>query len=496
MARVLLINPNKWGRGITAIWIPAHAAALKRAGHEVLLFDATFYADWSVNEVQFNTANKQYRPTDYASYVTYSDEPVHEALQRTVDRFRPDVVFWSALSSHIHGEGEYVNIQYGYDLVSRVQTDALKVTGGLQATAVAAEVTRRLPGTDYFVAGESDLVLPEIAARVSEPDRIREVAGVFWANDHGGVDRAPRQPIIADLDDIGFYDYTVFDPRVFFRPYNGQVLRGVDYELSRGCIFTCSYCVETVVQRYYGSEEANARSGALLRPKSYLRHKSAERVMEELTFLNRELGVTLVRCQDTNFLTINRAMLKELADRMDASDLDVRLYIETRVDRMRGADIDLLKRLKVDGVGTGIELASAGFREDELNRFADTDRLVENMGRLRAAGIRRTTYNIIGLPGEDESMILDTIRFNRRLDPDNITVAFYSPYLGTPEATKGRDHAYFDDYEYHVDGQLRTLSKSSLVDAKTLEFYKAHFVDLMRNGLGELDALKQAYGLE
>ena len=42
MARILLINPNKWGRGITAIWIPAHAALLKARGHKVELFDATF----------------------------------------------------------------------------------------------------------------------------------------------------------------------------------------------------------------------------------------------------------------------------------------------------------------------------------------------------------------------------------------------------------------------------------------------------------------------
>ena len=30
MSRVLLINPNKWGRGITHIWIPTHASILKR----------------------------------------------------------------------------------------------------------------------------------------------------------------------------------------------------------------------------------------------------------------------------------------------------------------------------------------------------------------------------------------------------------------------------------------------------------------------------------
>ena len=43
MSKILLIQPNKWGRGITSIWIPSHAAALKNAGHDVTLFDCTFF---------------------------------------------------------------------------------------------------------------------------------------------------------------------------------------------------------------------------------------------------------------------------------------------------------------------------------------------------------------------------------------------------------------------------------------------------------------------
>ena len=43
MSRVLLINPNKWGRGITHIWIPTHASILKKAGHEVKLFDCSCF---------------------------------------------------------------------------------------------------------------------------------------------------------------------------------------------------------------------------------------------------------------------------------------------------------------------------------------------------------------------------------------------------------------------------------------------------------------------
>ena len=50
MNKILLLNPNKWGRGITSIWIPGHAAILKDRNHQVRLFDSTFYKNWTDDE--------------------------------------------------------------------------------------------------------------------------------------------------------------------------------------------------------------------------------------------------------------------------------------------------------------------------------------------------------------------------------------------------------------------------------------------------------------
>ena len=69
-----------------------------------------------------------------------------------------------------------------------------------------------------------------------------------------------RQEIISNLDAIGMYDYSIFEDQIFLRPYNGDVIKAVDYELSRGCVFTCSYCVETIIQKYYGFEKKKRSS--------------------------------------------------------------------------------------------------------------------------------------------------------------------------------------------------------------------------------------------
>lgn len=491
MARILLLNPSRWGRGITPIWIASHTAVLRQRGHEVALFDATFFRDFAQNENAFNTANRQYKPSAYESLISWDDRPVRQALQAKVDAFRPDYIFFSALSSHIHGEGEYAAIQHGHDLMASIKSSARVVAGGLQPTAGAAETAERFPRIDWLIGGESEFVLADLTTAGSP----RGIKGAIW-RDGGQLVVEPKQPIISELDAVGPYDYSLFDPQVFLRPYNGEVVKAVDYELSRGCPFTCGYCVETVIQRYYGFTQASPR-GALRQMKQYLRQKSAERIFQELTTLYRDYGITLFRAQDTNFLTINRPTLQELAERLDAAgqDLPIRLYIETRPEGVTPSSLALLKRLKVDGVGMGVELAGQQFRESSLNRFADQDAILRAFAALREAGIRRTAYNIIGLPDQDEESILETIRFNRQLAPDNVTVAFYSPYLGTAQQRLGAEKQYFMDYEFDLDSQLRSMSRHTVLSRELLSFYKRYFVRLVQEGLDGLQQLKQDEGL-
>lgn len=495
MSKILLINPNKWGRGITAIWIASHSATLKAQGHEVELFDSTFFSDWTVDETSYNTNNQQYRETEYSRKIEYTDVPIKEALEEKVRLFDPDIIFWSALSSHIHGEGEYVNIQYGYDLIASIEHNAILVTGGLQATADPESMLKIMGDIELIIRGESELVLMELANKINDKkNNYKDVLGIGYMDKEGNYLETERQEIISDMDLIAPYDYSIFDDQVFLRPYNGEVVKAVDYELSRGCIYACEYCVETVIQRYYGFNEVSKR-GSILKANDYLRSKSAKVIYEEMQTLNREKGINLFRCQDTNFLTIKREVLLELADLIEESDLEIKLYIETRPEGINPKSIELLKRLKVDGVGMGIELAGDDFREDKLGRFASTEKIIKAFELLREAGIKRTTYNIIGLPEQDEGSILSTIEFNRLLDPDNATIAFYSPYIGTSQQIKSKEMGYFDDYEFEVDGQLRTLSKDSLLDSSLLQFYKEKFNFLLKNGLQDLNIMKQEYGL-
>lgn len=480
MAKILFISPNKWGRGITPIWIASHYAILKK-DHEVLLFDCTFYQDWTDNENNYNTKNEQYKDSNYNKLVKFNSKSIYADLQEKIDLFKPDFIFWSALSSHIHGEGEYVNIQHGYNLISNVNIyKAILIAGGLQATASPEVTFKNFDKINFLISGESEFVLKNFLDFFDQNKDFRIINGISYKDIKNNIIINERQNIIQDLDLIPDYDYSLFDKQIFLRPYNGDVVNAIDYEISRGCIYTCTYCVETVIQKYYGFDEKTPR-GALKSAKKYLRNKSAEKVYRELKSYKEKYNISLVRFQDTNFLTINSSMLKELEDLILKNPLGLKIYIETRPEGINEKSVILLKNLGVDGVGMGIELAGNNFRENNLNRFVEEDKIIKAFDLLKKYNIKRTTYNIIGLPEQNEDSILDTINFNKLLNPENITVAFYTPYIGTTEQIKSTNMKYFDDYEFNLDPQLRSLSKDTLISLDKLIYYKKNFSRLVRN---------------
>lgn len=475
--KILLINPNKWGRGITTIWIASHSGCLKKSGHNVELFDATFYKNWTDSELEINTKNKQFLKTDYLKKIKWNKNDIKKDLEERIKQFSPDIIFSSALSSHIHGEGEYINIQYAYELLKNIKHSAKIIFAGLQPTANPEVIFNNMPDIDYLISGESELVLNQIANVFPNKKEITQIEGVSYVKNKKFF-KNKHQKIINDLDLISPYDYSIFSKQTFLRPYNGKVIKAVDFELSRGCIYTCSYCVETVIQKYYGFNEKN-KKGTLISAKSYLRNKSAKVIFKEIENLNKDFDIELFRCQDTNFLTIDRKMLTELAEYINTSKLKIKLYIETRAEGINEASIKILKKLKIDGVGMGLELSSGDFRELSLNRFVDNKKIVKAFKLLKKNKINTTAYNIIGLPEQTEESIIDTIKFNRKIQPNVSSVAYYSAYEGT--SLKNKSTHLFEKYPNGMDAQMRGKILNHKLDIKILDFYKSNFNYLATN---------------
>ena len=299
--KVLFLHPNKWGRGVTAIWIASHLGILnKNPNVQSEIFDLSFYEDWTDNENKFNTKNLQYLESDYEKQIVFKKKYLPD-LQNKIDSFDPDIIFWSAFSSHIHGEGEYASLENGYSALENVNlpNKSKLIVSGLQSTEDPKYVLKKYPKIDYVISGESEIALNSICNNLDNAHKLENVC----YRKNGSIIINPKSSIIDSLDHFSPYDYSKFDNQSILRPYNGKVYKAIDYEISRGCIYSCSYCVETVIQRFYGFNEIN-KNGAIKNFKNYLRTKSIDKIKEEFNFLVNDLGIEYIRYQDTNFLTI------------------------------------------------------------------------------------------------------------------------------------------------------------------------------------------------
>ena len=63
----------------------------------------------------------------------------------------------SVFSSHIHGEGEYVNIEHGYNLVQKTNYNGILVAGGIQVTANIEKVSQLFKKIDIFIRVSQNL---------------------------------------------------------------------------------------------------------------------------------------------------------------------------------------------------------------------------------------------------------------------------------------------------------------------------------------------------
>ena len=184
----------------------------------------------------------------------------------------------------------------------------------------------------------------------------------------------------------------------------------------------------------------------------------------------------------------------ELAELLHNSNLKIKLYIETRAEGINSKTIELLKKLKVDCVGMSFELSDQNFRETNLNRFVNQEKIEKAFKLLRDVNINTTAYNIIGLPNQTEESIIETIKFNKKINPNVCSVAFYSKYDGTDLTSKALNN--FDKYPKGMDAQIRSKIINHNISSNTLNFYKDNFNYLVKTDLKNIEKLKKSYNYE
>lgn len=232
--------------------------------------------------------------------------------------------------------------------------------------------------------------------------------GLVWRRDGQLVTNADR-PFIANLDHLPLplhhllpmQRYRIPMPR---GPYAFVVT-------SRGCPAGCRYCIKHVNYQ------------------QTVRLRSPESILEELHLLDK-LGIGNVHMYADPF-TVSREQVVRLCELMLQEGLRMRWTCNSRVDYVDQEMLQLMARAGCWFISWGIESAS-----ETVLRRAHKGYRTEQVGKAlrwaKAAGIKNWGYFMIGLPGETEETIKQTIDLAKRLPLDLALFHIAAPHPGTP----------------------------------------------------------------
>jgi len=322
--------------------------------------------------------------------------------------FRPTLIIFPSTTPTLHADVQEMS-------KLKAKYSAPLVSFGPQASTTPHEAMERAPGVDAMVVGEPEDGLLAIAA-LDSPARFDEVPTLTFRRDgrivphraHGSFSGFLTAPAPAwELLDLRRYRLPLVD-----QPY-------VIVEASRGCPYSCDFCVAPIHQGHK------------------FREKSAKALVDEIEHGYRTLGLTFFYLWGDT-VTLNVKSFSAFCDELIARKLPIQWLGNARADNL--VDPAFVKRLRQAGcwmLALGIETESEDTRKDMMKRL-EGQKIRAALTNMRAAGIRSFGFFIFGYPGETPASLDRTINYAVELDPDFANFYPAVPYPGTELYAKAK----------------------------------------------------------
>jgi anaerobic magnesium-protoporphyrin IX monomethyl ester cyclase len=383
---------------------------LRDAGHEVAVYDA----DYNDRPSAMDYARL---PRYYGRYLASFREPGHaiwREVEETIRRFQPDVVGISIWTTYAAAALHVARLS------KQINPACPVIVGGPHATVKAEEILSVSADVDYVVRGEGEITARELLqalaasgrgappqSAVINPQSVM-VPGVSGRAD-GSIRHGPPREKIRNLDELPLPDRTLLMNRDAYSPEDlGLVMT------SRGCPFSCTFCVTETRQ---------------------VRYRSVAHVLAEVRQVRGAYGTTQFSFKDDSF-TVNRQRVLDFCDALTRKGLRIGWECNTRVDLVDEALLRAMKRAGCNSIKVGIESGSAEVLR-RMNKGITLDQTRQAARLLRRAGIYWTGYFLIGTPGEMAQDIYRTRDFLYEIRPDFASIGVYEPFPGTAMFEEG-----------------------------------------------------------
>jgi anaerobic magnesium-protoporphyrin IX monomethyl ester cyclase len=305
------------------------------------------------------------------------------------------------------------------------------LVGGPHVTALTEE-TMENDCFDIAVLGEGELTTIDLIETIQTEDDLSKVRGIAYKHE-GRLIRTPQRPYMDNLDALPFPARHLLPSLNAYKPTPSayRKLPQATMITSRGCPYHCAFCDRSVFGNRY-------------------RARTAGNVVDEMELLTTKYGAREIRFWDDTF-NVDQQRVISICDEILRRGLDVTWTCLGRINHMNRAVLEAMAEAGCWQVDYGIESGN----QETLNSITkgQTLEMVRKIVKMtNKAGIGVRGFFMLGLPGENEAAMTDTIKFAKSLDLTSAVFHITTPFPGTELYKTARDSgelrrdASYDEY--------------------------------------------------
>jgi len=289
-------------------------------------------------------------------------------------------------------------------LLHKVSPETKIWLGGPEVSYDAGAVMARRPELTGIMYGEGEATFYQLMAYYHQAGGalpLSDIKGIAYRDSSGDIIMNPRQ-LLLNMDTIpfGYQNLDDFRHKIIY------------YESSRGCPFSCSYCLSSIDKR--------------------VRFRNTQLVKKELKFLIDQ-EVPQVKFVDRTF-NCNHSHAMEIWQFIKEYDKGkTNFHFEVAADLFNEEELFLLESLRPGLVQLEIGVQSINRKTlEEIKRHTDLDQLAGNVLRIHhQRNIHQHMDLIAGLPYEDLESFKASFNWVYGLNPDQLQLGFLKVLKGS-----------------------------------------------------------------
>lgn len=300
------------------------------------------------------------------------------------------------------------NISMIYDICEDLKQAAPHVQiwlGGPEVSYDSEKVLTSHPEISLVMCGEGERTFNLLL----KGEELRKIPGISW-KEEGKIYSNPQGSLLS-MDELPFVyqDMADFEHKIVY------------YETSRGCPFSCSYCLSSIDKT--------------------VRLRSLSKVYEEVDFF-MEQRVPQVKFVDRTF-NCNRNHARSIWNYLVEKDNGVtNFHFEVSADLITEEDIEIMKKMRPGLIQLEIGVQSTYEPTiKEIRRTMNLEKLQDKVSKIKALGnIHQHLDLIAGLPYENLERFIQSYNDVYSMEPDQLQLGFLKVLKGSYMEEKAKDY--------------------------------------------------------